>query len=132
MGNVLRMQEETEITFETAWAIYPRKVARKDAQKAWVKIHPKDYPAIITAIQAHKRTDDWTKDGGKFIPYFASWLNGERWTDELEITVAPTTPAGQVIDRQCQQYINGERCRGGVVFWRPGGQKGNCRECGPG
>lgn len=71
------------VTFEMAWAKYPKKVAKKDAQKAWSKVDPMDYAAIVKAIDAQKATDGWRKDGGQFVPYFATWLRGERWTDEI-------------------------------------------------
>lgn len=72
------------ITFEMAWSRYPRKVAKKDAHKAWAKVDPRDYPAIMKAIEAQRATDAWRKDGGQFVPYFATWLRGERWNDEIE------------------------------------------------
>lgn len=132
MAANLQVVERAEISFDDFWREYPRKQARKDALKAWQRIETSEHPKILRAIAQAKRSDQWLRDNGQYIPMPATYLRGERWTDELEIAVAPTTPAGQVIDRQCQQYINGERCRGGVVFWRPGGQKGNCRGCGPG
>lgn len=72
------------ITFDDVWSKYPRKVARKDAMKAWDKIKSVDHQLIIEAIEKHKRTEDWRKDGGRYIPYFSTWLNGERWTDQLD------------------------------------------------
>ena len=27
----------------------------------------------------------WIKDGGNFIPHAATWLNQQRWEDELEV-----------------------------------------------
>ena len=32
-----------------------------------------------------KQTEQWKKDNGKFIPYPATWLNQERWTDEIKM-----------------------------------------------
>ena len=119
------------ITFESFWASYPRRVARKDAQKAWAKIRPEDYPSVMNGLMAYKKSEQWAKDGGQFIPHAATWLNGERWNDELEIETAPVTPAGQVKDCQCQQHENGERCKGWVTFWNIHGTKGNCSRHGP-
>lgn len=66
--------------FGIFWAHYPRKVAKKDAQKAWNKLTSAQKQAAMEALPNHiKQWDDPT-----FIPYPASWLNGERWEDELE------------------------------------------------
>lgn len=76
--------------FDIFWEAYPRKEAKAVAQKSWNKLMPLDdaeanalIEKIITALEAHKRTDQWTKDDGKFIPYPATWLNQRRWEDEV-------------------------------------------------
>jgi hypothetical protein len=28
------------------------------------------------------RSEDWTKEGGQYIPYPATWLNAKGWEDE--------------------------------------------------
>ena len=28
-------------------------------------------------------SDEWKRDGGRFIPHPATWLNGKRWEDEV-------------------------------------------------
>lgn len=71
-------------SFDDFWKAYPRRVAKKDAQKSWARIHAEDYPQIFASIAAFKRTEGWRKENGRFIPMPATWLNGERWTDELE------------------------------------------------
>lgn len=88
MSVVLMMKEEPnpdelQLSFEDFWKMFPKRVARKDAMKAWAKVSPREYPKIIRAIEQQKMCDDWTDQGGKFIPYPASWLNGERWYDEM-------------------------------------------------
>lgn len=70
------------IAFDLFWKAYPKKKAKEDAVSAWRKIRPDTYPAIMSAIEKGRRSDEWTKDAGKFIPYPASWLNGKRWEDE--------------------------------------------------
>lgn len=70
--------------FEVFWSAYPKKKAKGDAQRAWSKLKPNAdlTDSILKAIEAQKTSEDWMKDGGKFIPYPASWLNGRRWEDE--------------------------------------------------
>ena len=70
--------------FEEFWTVYPKKRAKEDARRAWNKLKPDEdlQKTIIQAVNTQKRSKDWTKDGGQFIPYPASWLNGRRWEDE--------------------------------------------------
>jgi hypothetical protein len=83
------------IDFDAFWKAYPRKVARKDAQKAWLTVQPEDRPKILAAIVRARKTEDWRRDGGRFIPYPATWLRGERWTDELDVEVDVDLTMGQ-------------------------------------
>lgn len=70
--------------FDEFWAVYPKKKAKEDARKAWAKLKPNEDlgKAIIKAVEDAKKTDDWKKEKGKFIPYPATYLNGKRWEDE--------------------------------------------------
>jgi len=70
--------------FDEFWQAYPRKVAKIEARKAWAKA--KERPAlevILSALEAQKKSDRWTKDGGQYIPNPATWLNQGRWSDEV-------------------------------------------------
>ena len=70
--------------FETFWQSWPRKKAKADAKKAWRK-HVADIPeigALVEIVDAQKASDQWQKEEGQYIPYPATWLNAERWTDE--------------------------------------------------
>lgn len=69
--------------FAQFWAAYPKKKAKESAEKAFVKVTaPID--TLLLAIGLSKNDPDWKKDGGKFIPYPATWLNGKRWEDQPE------------------------------------------------
>ncbi len=73
--------------FEIFWKAYPYKVAKGAAVKAWSKIIQKKIPltVILTAIEQQKDSVlSKTRDGGKFIPFPASWLNAERYLDEVQ------------------------------------------------
>lgn len=76
------------ISFDDFWKLYPRRVARKDAMKAWAQVPVIDRPDIIEALPYHKKTEDWRRDGGRYIPYPASWLRAERWKDELTVDLS--------------------------------------------
>jgi hypothetical protein len=44
---------------------------------------------MIDVIEAGKKSEDWIKSDGQFIPYPATWLNGKRWEDEIQINDEP-------------------------------------------
>jgi len=67
--------------FEEFWIAYPRKTAKSDALKAWNKIKP-DLITVLNALDWQRKSEDWTKDSGQYIPYPASYLNSKRYEDE--------------------------------------------------
>lgn len=79
-------QAEILNRFSVFWNAYPRKVGKKAAIESWKKLKPskKLLEKMLSAIEQQKQTDSWQKENGKFIPYAASWLNGERWEDEIQ------------------------------------------------
>lgn len=81
-------KEPEQDLFDRFWAVYPRKVGKKDAVKAWNKLKPDETLTlqIIEGVERWKLSTQWTKDGGQYIPYPATFLNGERWKDECDIT----------------------------------------------
>lgn len=71
--------------FSRFWKLYPRKVGKDKAEKAWAKIKLTQplFDEIIAALAKHSVTPGWTKDNGQFIPHASTWLNGKRWQDEV-------------------------------------------------
>lgn len=72
--------------FDEFWQAFPKKKSKGQAKRAWDKLRKEKklppLPTILQAIAAAKAGHDWQKDGGKYIPYPATWLNGEGWEDE--------------------------------------------------
>lgn len=73
--------------FESFWTAYPKKEARAKALIAWkkAKITEVLMPVILHAIDARKKTDQWIKEKGQFIPLPATYINQRRWEDEVEL-----------------------------------------------
>lgn len=71
--------------FDTFWTQYPRKQNKPAALKAWRKLAPSPelVDEILAAVALQRGSDDWTRDGGRFIPHASTWLNGQRWADEV-------------------------------------------------
>ena len=73
--------------FETFWKAYPKRKSKGDAERAFKKINP-DKPFLIKvmlpSIEKAKKSDDWLKENGQYIPYPATWLNAKGWEDEIK------------------------------------------------
>lgn len=71
--------------FEQWWAHYPKPVSKRAALTEWMAIKPTPDDAFtarcIEAVEEQKRTANWIKDGGKWIPDPERWLKKGRWDD---------------------------------------------------
>lgn len=68
--------------FERFWSVYPRKVGKQSAKRAFEKVKV-PLETLVTAIERQKCSDQWTRDNGQYIPHPTTWLNQGRWDDEL-------------------------------------------------
>lgn len=67
--------------FDQFWKKYPRKVAKPNALKSWLKVKPDDEltKQIIGAIDKQGLCNREIQ----FVPHPATWLNARRWEDEI-------------------------------------------------
>lgn len=69
--------------FWQAWPRGPRKVAKQQCLNKWAKYECADRAAhIIGHVEQMKRSPDWTKENGAFIPAPLVYLNQRRWEGE--------------------------------------------------
>jgi hypothetical protein len=77
-------KDMSKSAFDEFYAAYPRKENRANALRSWLKISPSKHTMIIAdVINRAEYHDSWSEK--KFIPLPASYLNQERWTDEISI-----------------------------------------------
>ncbi len=77
--------------FERWWSIYPKKVGRGQALRAYTAALKKvTASALLEALQRHLPVMEATPR--RFVKNPATWLNGECWGDEFE--TAPSAAAG--------------------------------------
>lgn len=85
-----RLAAAVEKAFASFWQMYPRKVGKPMAFKAFNAVYREArasernalYLKMMSALRAAKGTRGWTKDGGEFIPHPTTWLHQRRWEDE--------------------------------------------------
>lgn len=70
--------------FDEWYGMYPRKVSKQKAVDAWAKAMGSMPPLqdMLHALSWQKNTTDWKKEGGKYIPHPATYINDRRWEDE--------------------------------------------------
>ena len=83
--------------FESFWSAYPRKVGKGNARKAWDRLKPPDalVDRMLAAITSQAKSSQWRKDGGRFIPHPATWLNQSRWEDDPDNAGAGNGASGR-------------------------------------
>lgn len=72
--------------FGTFWSLYPRKVAKEVAMRSWCKLNLDEETRVklMKGLEDYKKTPQWKKDDGLYIPHPATWLNQKRWEDEIQ------------------------------------------------
>ena len=73
------------MTFENFWSQYPKKVGKLTAKRSWEKLSLDNQQKALEAIVEHRKY--WVAKGTdwEFIPHASTWLNQERFEDELVI-----------------------------------------------
>jgi hypothetical protein len=71
--------------FDEFWSLYPRKIAKATARKAWAKLSAEQQLMAAKAIDTHCQYWRAKETELEFIPHASTWLNGERFEDELII-----------------------------------------------
>lgn len=87
---------DTDPDFSAFWDAYPRKVGKGAARKAWLKAVKRAgsarvvidgaerFAREVAAQQKVDRDQNRGRNTMEFVPYPATWLNGERWSDAVE------------------------------------------------
>lgn len=103
---VSQLTQSQAESFARFWEVYPRKVAKESAEKAWKKIDPPEHLVsyIILAVEEQKKCDSRFREI-RFTPHPATWLNGREWENTYETggeqngyQFKPSTNFGQDID----------------------------------
>ncbi|TQF00199.1 MAG: helix-turn-helix domain-containing protein [Spiribacter salinus] len=117
------LSQEQQARFTRFWSVYPRRVAKREAEKAWRALDPDDRltDRICAAVERARQSEQWRRDGGRYIPHPATWLRRGSWEDEDEIRIEP------LVDER--RGRDGERVDGTVtalqsLFGGPDGSQG--------
>ena len=74
---------EDDELFAGFWKVYPRKVGKDAARKAFAKRKPDAelLAKMLAAVARQAQSEQWRKKDGQFIPHPTTWLNRGQWED---------------------------------------------------
>lgn len=84
---------EIDVMFRDFWNMYPRKDAKQNASIKFHSVMSKISSSekrtellsmMIKSVNRSMNTEQWQKDGGKFIPMASTWINQKRWEDDVQ------------------------------------------------
>ena len=81
----IEVLSKKEMWFESFWEIYPKHQDKKKAKQKFLKLctDEKKYQEIMDGLR--NVLPMWAKKDNKYIPMPTTWLNGERWNDEVDL-----------------------------------------------
>lgn len=74
--------------FEEFWEVYPKKIGKGNVQKWFRSKKPSAelFKKMLNAVETQSMSEQW--QNAQYIPMPMTWLNQERWGDELPIQEA--------------------------------------------
>lgn len=84
-NSIIEVLSKKEMWFESFWEIYPKHQDKKKAKQKFLKLckDEKKYQEIMQGLR--NVLPVWAKKDTKYIPMPTTWLNGERWNDEVDL-----------------------------------------------
>ena len=77
-------EDQEDADFDRWWDAYPRKIAYKEAYKAFLAVADERPPVeeLIAAVNRQKSSQQWQEAGGKYIQAPARWLRSKGWLNQ--------------------------------------------------
>lgn len=96
--NKNKNKEENKELFNEFWTAYPKKVGKQVALRSFDKlnVNREMLDKMLEAIKKQKGSNQW--QDSQYIPNPSTWLNQERWNDELP--KAKTKAYGNYMQRE--------------------------------
>lgn len=114
--DIRRVSPDLPPGFVRFWKIYPdvdRKTDRAKCAKKWAQLGLESIAdEIVSSVELWKKSKQWTKNGGEFIPMPMTFLNGRRWETKPEPATADDQIAGldappRKVDAEIMALIKG-------------------------
>lgn len=92
------IKDNISVEFEELWKLYPRKIGKPKALKAYEKARKNGatYEEVKQGIQAYCRQIEALQTDTPYIKHGSTWFNNEGWKDEYKYTPRKTYGANGV------------------------------------
>ena len=84
-------------SFTSFWEAYPSKIGREAAWESWKALNPdaNTVAGILSGLDAWKASEQWTEEGGRYVPRAAKFLSERHWeSPPKEFVKKGTVPYG--------------------------------------
>lgn len=84
--------------FEGLWEAYPegKRGNKKAAMEAYRQCSVEDASQVYASLEAWKQSEQWTKDGGTYIPMLVNWISRGIWQTKPDKTAIPKGASGEL------------------------------------
>lgn len=107
----IEKEENKNTLFDVFWDSYPVKKGKKTARVVWKKLEPSQQKQAISDVPLRKEDKAWRAG---FIPHPTTYLNQERWEDEIiKEEITPTKLA-----KELKAKYGGKNDRKAYQEWR--------------
>lgn len=98
--NRTELNRSIEQGFEQLWTSYPevRRGSKSVAAEAYRRsvTSERDIKAVQVALNKWKRSEQWSRDGGQYIPSLHNWLDRETWKSDPPKMAVPRGASGEL------------------------------------
>jgi len=86
--------ENIDDYFHVFWDKYPKKQDKRRAYDVFrrLSVTPDLLEKMLRALDIQKKSEQWRKAKGQYIPHASTWLNGRRWEDETILSLPINEP----------------------------------------
>ena len=99
--------------FESFWDVYPRKVSKRNAWKAYFAASKvANAQDILDGVERSIKGRNWDGMEMRFIPHPSTWLSGRGWEDAFDKPAKRTAKAKPPMERPVDytKHLKGESC----------------------
>lgn len=99
---------QRDSAFDQFWSLYPRKVAKGQAEKAWATATKRtDAQTIIAGLR--RLLPGMQQEDKQFIKHPSTWLNGKCWEDDDSLSSEPSEEEHWENIRRIRERLANER-----------------------
>lgn len=95
--------------FTRFWSAYPRKTDKAAARRSWKRQKlDVQVAAVLNGLDRAVQSRQWTTEDGRFIPYPATWLNRQGWTEHPDPVRGDEVPIRrEFTDDELDEFLGG-------------------------